>query len=139
MRATFHCLHLRLVFSSFLFTTLETSILPSFPSFDLLMLLRFTDLIATFFEYSFCTDPSRVQLRTRSRFPTPNGHSIWFRSFYALLCCWVLILEAGDSINRVVDNVNTIIAPTLVGEALICRIGCLEQPVLTCKAGWGFP
>ncbi|KAG4938875.1 hypothetical protein JHK82_044614 [Glycine max] len=40
------------------------------------MLLSFTDLIAAFFEYSFCTDPSRVQLRTRSRFPTPNGHSM---------------------------------------------------------------
>ncbi|KAG4974782.1 hypothetical protein JHK87_031603 [Glycine soja] len=26
----------------------------------------------------------------------------------------------------------------LNGAALICRIGCLEQPVLTCKAGWGF-
>ncbi|KAG4388688.1 hypothetical protein GLYMA_09G215534v4 [Glycine max] len=76
MGATFLCLHLRLVLSSFLLTTLETSILPSFPSFDLLMLPHFTNLIATFFEYSFCTDPSRVQLRTRSRFSTSNGHSI---------------------------------------------------------------
>ncbi|KAG4380042.1 hypothetical protein AAZX31_16G092800 [Glycine max] len=76
------------------------------------------------------TDPSRVQLRTRSRFPTPNGHSMchgkqggWHLFSENLVMGMrflgpaVFFFLHGFLLHmKAVDNVNTIIAPTLVGK-----------------------
>jgi len=58
---------------------------------------------------------------------------IFLNSSEHVLCFALFFLFFPLNHAHILADINVLL------QALICQIGCLEQPVLTCKAGWGFP